>query len=64
MENGIYTRRDYQIVLYEKEGVEPFVVINNDGFTNYPIVLTGKDAEKLILAIATCLNVDDKEKGS
>lgn len=63
METGIYTRRELQIVLYEKEGATPFVIVNNDGYENEPIVLTGENAEELILAIATYLNKDD-EKGS
>lgn len=64
MENGIYTRREYQIVLYEKEGAEPFVIVNNDHYANHPAVLTGENAEGLILAIATYLNEDGMEKGS
>lgn len=63
METGIYTRRELQIILYEKEGATPFVIVNNDGYENEPIVLTGENAEELILAIATYLNKDD-EKGS
>ena len=51
MENGIYTRREYQIVLYEKEGSTPFVVVNNDGCENRPIVLSGDNAEGLIYAL-------------
>ena len=64
MKNGIYTRREIQIVLYEKEGATPFVVINNDHYANHPAVLTGENAKRLIQAIATYLNEDDKEKGS
>ena len=64
MENGIYTRREFQIVLYEKEDAVPFVIVNNDRCTNYPMVLTGENAERLILAIADCLITDDEEKGS
>ena len=63
MENGIYTRRELQIVLYEKEGATPFVIVNNDGYANNPMVLIGENAEKLILAVATYLNKDG-EKGS
>ena len=62
METGNYTRRELQIVLYEKEDATPFVIVNNDGYPNKPMVLTGKDAEKLIRAIATCLK--KVEKGS
>lgn len=62
METGIYTSRELQIILYEKEGATPFVIVNNDGYANEPMVLIGEDAEKLILAIATYLN--DGEKGS
>lgn len=65
MENGIYTRREIQIVLYENDSAAPFVVVNNDKCKNYPMVLTGDDAERLILAIADCLEVVEKtEKGS
>ena len=64
MENGIYTRREYQIVLYEKEGAAPFVIVNNDHYANHPVVLTGENAEGLILAIATYLDKGDEEKGS
>lgn len=63
MENGIYNRREIQIVLYEKKGAEPFVVVKNDGFVDSHMVLTGQNAENLILAIATHLNIGD-EKGS
>ena len=59
MENGIYTRREITIGLYEKDGATQFVVINNDGYANSPMVLSGESAEKVILAIANCLNVDD-----
>ena len=59
MENGIYTRREITIGLYEKDGVTQFVVISNDGYANSPMVLSGEFAEDLILAIANCLNVDD-----
>lgn len=58
MENGIYTRREYQIVLYEKEGADPFVIVNNDRYMGEPIVLSGDAAEGLILAMANYLNVD------
>ena len=64
MENGIYTRREIQIVLYENEGDTPFVIVNNDGCMNHPMVLTGENAERLILAIADCLDKVNKEKGS
>ena len=63
MENGIYTRREIQIVLYENENATPFVIVNNDRCANHPMVLTGENAERLILAIADCLIKDD-EKGS
>lgn len=63
MMNGIYNRREFQIVLYEKEGAEPFVIVNNDRCAGYPMVLSGENAERLILAIADCLIKDD-EKGS
>ena len=64
MKNGIYTRREIRIISYEKDGTEPFVVVAHDKCTDYPIVLSGPNAEKLIQAIADCLEVDDKEKGS
>lgn len=64
MKNGIYDRREFQIVLYEKEGTAPFVIVNNDGCENRPIVLYGENAERLILAIADCLVTDGEEKGS
>lgn len=64
MENGIYTRREFQIVLYEKEDAAPFVIVNNDRCANYPMVLTGEDAKRLILTIADCLVKDDEAKGS
>ena len=64
MENGIYTRREITIGLYEKDSTTQFVVINNDGYANNPMVLSGEAAENLILAIANCLNDGDKEKGS
>lgn len=65
MENGIYTRSEYQIVLYTKDGAAPFVIVNNEHFANQPAVLYGDDAEGLILAIAAYLNKDDNtEKGS
>ena len=62
MENGIYTRREYQIILYEKEGAESFVVVKNDNYPDEPVVLFGDNADGLILTIATYLNTDDKEK--
>lgn len=65
MENGIYTRSEYQIVLYEKEGTAPFVIVNNERFADQPVVLYGDNAEGLILALAAYLNKsDDNEKGS
>lgn len=64
MVNGIYNRREFQIVLYEKEDAEPFVILNNDRCADHPMVLTGENAERLILAIADCLVKDDAEKGS
>ena len=64
MDNGIYNRREFQIVLYEKEGAEPFVIVNNDMCTDCPMVLTGENAKRLMLAFADCLIKDDKEKGS
>lgn len=64
MENGIYTRRELEIVLYEKAGAIPFVIVNSDGCANQPIVLTGETAERLILAIADCLDDVDEKKGS
>lgn len=64
MENGIYTRREYQFVLYEREDAEPFVIVNNDRYANRPVVLAGENAERLIRAIATYLNSGDEEKGS
>lgn len=64
MENGIYTRREYRIVLYENENDTPFVMVHNDHYPDHPVVLTGENAEQLILAVATYLNKDDEEKGS
>lgn len=64
MENGIYTRKELQVVLYYKEGAVPFVIVNNDGYANKPVVLTGERAERLVHAINTCLNEDDEVKGS
>ena len=56
MEEGIYTRREYRIVLYEKEGTTPFVIVHNDHYVNQPMVLIGENAEQLILSFAACLN--------
>ena len=64
MENGIYTRREFRIVVYEKEGAAPFVVIHNDHYADEPWVLSGDTAESLMLAIADYLNVADNAKGS
>lgn len=64
MENGIYDRREIQIVLYEKEDTAPFVVVINDKCANRPMVLTGENAERLMLAFADCLVTDGEEKGS
>ena len=64
MENGIYTRREIQIVLYENENATPFVIVNNDRCVNHPMVLTGENAERLILTIADCLDGVNDEKGS
>lgn len=68
MKNGIYTRKVidfFQVVLYEKEGCAEFVIVNNGQYPNLPIVLSGKNAERLILAIADCLDIIEEEaKGS
>ena len=64
MKNGIYNRSEYRIVLYENGHAEPIVIIHNDRHADQPMVLTGENAERLILAVATCLNTDNSEKGS
>lgn len=64
MENGIYNRSEYRIVLYEKDGAESFVIFHNEHHADQPIVLIGEIAEELILDIATFLNKDNTEKGS
>lgn len=64
MMDRIYTRRELKIAVYEKDDAMPFVVVTNDKCTNHPIVLTGYDAEKLILAITDCLDMGDGEEGS
>lgn len=64
MENGFYTCREYQISLYEKEGDTSFAVIKNDQFPDHHAVLIGESAERLILAIADCLNSVCEKKGS
>lgn len=64
MENGLYTRRKFQIELYENEGADIFVVVNNDRYPDTRVVLTGENAERLILAIANCSDVIDETKGS
>ena len=64
MENGSYTRRELQIVLYEKEGAEPFVVVKNDRYANHPVVLFGESAESLIQSIVTYLDRNEEVKGS
>lgn len=56
MENGIYNRREIRIVMYDKDDGNPFVVVNNDGFADQPIVLIGEDAARLIHSIADCLD--------
>lgn len=55
MNNGIYNRSEYQIVLYENGGAEPIVIVHNDKHADQPIVLTGETAEQLILAIVSYL---------
>lgn len=64
MDNGIYNRSEYQIVLYEKEGAAPFVVVKSEHYADQSTVLYGENAEGLILAMATYLNKDYDEKGS
>lgn len=56
MENGIYNRKEIRIVMYDKDDGNPFVVVNNDGFADQPIVLIGEDATRLIHSIADCLD--------
>lgn len=56
MENGFYSRREIKIVMYDKDDGNPFVIVNNEGYPDQPIVLVGEDAAKLIHSIASCLD--------
>lgn len=62
MENGIYTRRDFKVTLFEKKGAVPLAVVVNELYANESVLLSGNEAKKLILAIVNCL--DGLEKGS
>ena len=55
MENGIYNRSEYRIVLYENGGAEPIVIVHNDRHADQPVILSGENAERLIMAIVSYL---------